>query len=81
MIYGLKGIQNHFEIYQSLKSILANRPKLKTGAMIDGYSVFLIDQDHHPKVALHIENEMRWTMKNTRNCTRTMPENPVRKYP
>ena len=52
------------EVYHSLKNILANRPKLKTEAIIDSYSGFLlIDKDNHPKVALHIENEMRWAMK------------------
>ena len=29
--------------------------------MVDGYSGFLLlDKDDKPKVALHIENEMRW---------------------
>lgn len=52
------------EVYHSLKNILANRPKLNTEAIIDGYSGFLlIDKDNHQKVALHIENEMRWAMK------------------
>ncbi len=37
---------------------------MKTEIMVDGYSGFLlIDKDYHPKVALHIENEMRWAMK------------------
>lgn len=32
--------------------------------IVDSYSDFiLIDQREHPKVALHIENEMRWAMK------------------
>ncbi len=51
-------------VYRSLKQILANRPKLKTEMLVDGYSGFiLIDKDLHPKVALHIENEMRWAKK------------------
>ena len=32
--------------------------------IVDGYSNFpLLDKDDKPKVALHIENEMRWAMK------------------
>ena len=32
--------------------------------MIDGYSGFImLDKNGNPKVALHIENEMRWAMK------------------
>lgn len=51
-------------VYRSLKAIVAKRPKLKTEMVIDGYSgLLLIDKDEHPKVALHIENEMRWAMK------------------
>ena len=63
------------EVYHSLKNILANRPKLKTEAIIDGYSGFLlIDKDNHPKVALHIENEMRWAMKKYKKL---YPEKPL----
>ena len=52
------------EVYQSLKNILANRKKLQTEMIIDGYSNFLLlDKEDKPKVALHIENEMRWAMK------------------
>jgi len=52
------------EVYQSLLNILANRRKPKVEMIVDGYSNFiLIDKDEHPKVALHIENEMRWAMK------------------
>jgi len=52
------------EVYQSLKNILANRAKLHIEQMVDGYSGFiLLDKDNRPKVALHIENEMRWAMK------------------
>ena len=38
------------EVFQSLKNILARRKKV-------------LDKDDKPKVALHIENEMRWAMK------------------
>ena len=48
----------------SLKNILAKRKELRTEWLIDGYSGFiLLDKDDKPKVALHIENEMRWAMK------------------
>ena len=52
------------EVYQSLNNILARRKKVKTEIIVDGYSSFLLlDKDDKPKVALHIENEMRWAMK------------------
>lgn len=61
---GIRFIPMTEEVYQSLRNIIANRRKPKTEMIIDGYSGFLlIDKDEHPKVALHIENEMRWAMK------------------
>ena len=52
------------EVYRSLKKILIRRKSLKTEMIVDGYSNFLLlDKDDKPKVALHIENEMRWAMK------------------
>ena len=49
------------EVYQSLKNILVRRKRVKTEIIVDGYSGFLLlDKDNKPKVALHIENEMRW---------------------
>ena len=52
------------EVYRGLKNILANRKRLKTEMIVDGYSSFLLlDKDDKLKVALHIENEMRWAMK------------------
>ena len=52
------------EVYQSLQNILARRNRLKTEMIVDGYSNFLLlDKDNKPRVALHIENEMRWAMK------------------
>ncbi len=52
------------DVYRSLKNIVNNRPKLKTEMIIDGYSRFiLLDKNLNPKIALHIENEMRWDMK------------------
>ena len=52
------------EVYQSLQNILSRRKHVKTEMIIDGYSGFLmLDKNDSPKVALHIENEMRWAMK------------------
>lgn len=52
------------EVYRSLKNIHDSRKRLKTEMIVDRYSNFLLlDKDDKPKVALHIENEMRWAMK------------------
>lgn len=49
------------EAYKAFKNIVARRPKLKVEPIIDGYSGFLlIDKKLKPKIALHIENELRW---------------------
>lgn len=51
-------------VYDSLKRILAHRPKVKSEPMVDGRTGFImLDKNGNPKVALHIENEMRWAMK------------------
>lgn len=51
-------------VYTSLKNMLEHRPKVKTEMLVDGYSGFImLDKNGKPKVALHIENEMRWAMK------------------
>lgn len=61
---GIRFIPMTEEVYQSLRNIIANRRKSKTEMIIDGYRDFLlIDKDEHLKVALHIENEIRWAMK------------------
>lgn len=61
---GVRFIPMTDEVYRSLKSILASRKKPKVETIVDGYSGFiLLDKDSKPKVALHIENEMRWAMK------------------
>ena len=50
-----------------MQNLLANRKRLKNEVIVDGYSGFLLlDKNDHPKVALHIENEMRWAMKKYR---------------
>ncbi|MBR2895484.1 MAG: site-specific integrase [Oscillospiraceae bacterium] len=62
-------------VYRSLKNILSHRPKVKTEPMVDGYSGFImLDKNGNPKVALHIENEMRWAMKKYRKL---YPDKPL----
>lgn len=62
-------------VYDALKKILERRPKVKTEPMIDGYSGFImLDKNGNPKVALHIENEMRWAMKKYKKLH---PDNPL----
>lgn len=61
---GCRFIPMSDNVYRSLRNILAKRKELRTEWLIDGYSGFiLLDKDDKPKVALHIENEMRWAMK------------------
>ena len=61
---GVRFIPMTDDVYRSLKNILARRKKVKMETIVDGYSGFiLLDKDSKPKVALHIENEMRWAMK------------------
>jgi len=51
-------------VYHSLQNILENRTKLKREPVVNGYGGFLlIDKNGRPKVALHIENEIRWGLK------------------
>ena len=51
-------------VYASLEKMLERRPTVKAEPMVDGYSGFImLDKNGNPKVALHIENEMRWAMK------------------
>ena len=63
------------QVYQSLKNILANRPKVKTEMIVDGYKGFImLDQNGKPKIALHIENEIRWSLK---KYSTLYPDNPL----
>ena len=51
-------------VYTSLRNMLDHRPKVETEMIVDGYSGFImLDKNGKPKIALHIENEMRWAMK------------------
>ena len=52
------------DVYDALKNILRNCPRQKKPIVVDGYKgFFLIDKKGCPKVALHIENEIRWARK------------------
>ena len=49
------------EVYDALKNILRNCPRRRKSIEVDGYKDFiLIDKKGCPKVALHIQNEIRW---------------------
>ena len=62
-------------VYESLKNMLAHRPKVKKEPVVDGRSGFImLDKNGSPKVALHIENEMRWAMK---KYTKLHPDKPL----
>ncbi len=62
-------------VYRSLKNILVQRPKVKKEPMINGYTGFLLlDKNGNAKVALHIENEMRWAMK---KYDKIYPDDPL----
>ena len=51
-------------VYHALKKMLEQRPRVRKEPLVDGYSNFImLDKNGNPKVALHIENEMRWAMK------------------
>ena len=51
-------------VYSALKRMLERRPRVDAEPMVDGYTNFImLDKNGNPKVALHIENEMRWAMK------------------
>ena len=71
---GIRFIPMTNDVCRSLKNILANRSKLKTEVIVDGYSGFLLmDKNGHPKVALHIEHEMQWAMKKYRKLHPDQP--------
>lgn len=64
---GVRYIPMSDEVYQSLKNILARRKKPRKEMMIDGYAGFLLlDRNSNPKVGLHLEHHMQWTMKKYR---------------
>lgn len=64
---GVRYIPMSDEVYQSLKNILKNRKKPKKEMMVDGYTGFLLlDKNGNPKVGLHLDHHMQWTMKKYR---------------
>ena len=64
---GVRYIPMSDEVYQSLKNILACRQKPKKEMLIDGYAGFLLlDKNGNPKVGLHLDHHMQWTMKKYR---------------
>lgn len=63
------------DVYRSLQWILEHRHRVQTEMIVDGYTGFLmLDKNGRPKVALHIENEMRWAMK---KYAKLHPDNPL----
>lgn len=63
------------DVYRSLQWILEHRHKVQTEMIVDGYTGFLmLDKNGRPKVAQHIENEMRWAMK---KYTKLHPNKPL----
>ena len=57
---------DYSESSQGKVSLVTSTPYATVTAepMVDGYSGFImLDKNGNPKVALHIENEMRWAMK------------------
>lgn len=64
---GVRYIPMSDEVYQSLKNILAHRQKPQKEMMVDGYAGFLLlDKNGNPKVGLHLDHHMQWTMKKYR---------------
>lgn len=63
-------------VEQSLRNIIARRPKLNVEPLVDGYSGFLfIDKHHHPKIALHFQAQLR---RMVRAYNRQNPDDPMR---
>ena len=64
---GIRFIPMTDAVYQSLKSIIANRRKVKTEIIVDGYGGFLfLDKNGRPKIAHHYESMMRYATKKYR---------------
>ncbi len=74
-VSGCRYIPMTDNVFRSLRNILSRRRVIGAEWIIDGYSGFiLLDKDGKPKVALHIENEMRWAMK---KYVKLHPEAPL----
>ena len=64
---GVRCIPMSDEVYQSLKNILACGQKPQRKRIVDGHAGFLLlDKNGNPKVGLHLEHHMQWTMKKYR---------------
>ncbi|WP_300260076.1 site-specific integrase [uncultured Cloacibacillus sp.] len=73
---GVRYIPMSTEVYESMQNIVQQRYSGGPEIIIDGVVGFLLlDQNHRPKVALHIENELRWCMK------KYQKQNPNKKLP
>ena len=72
---GIRFIPMTDAVYRSLNNMLANRPKVAVEPVVDGMTGFImLDKNGRPKVALHIENELRWAMKKYRKLH---PDKPL----
>ena len=61
---GVRFIPMSDEVYQSLRNIVANRKPPQKELMVNGFTGFLLlDKDGNPKVGLHLDHHMQWTMK------------------
>lgn len=61
---GVRYIPMSPEVCESMQNIVQQRYSGGPEIIIDGVVGFLLlDRNHRPKVALHIENELRWCMK------------------
>ena len=57
---GCRFIPMSDDVMRSFCNLMANRPKPKKEVMVDGYTGFLLlDQNHNPKVALHLEHVVK----------------------
>ena len=70
---GVRFIPMSDQVYQSLRNIVANRKPPQKELMVNGFTGFLLlDKNGNPKVGLHLDHHMQWTMKKYRR-TRTAP--------
>lgn len=73
---GVRYVPMSTEVYESMRNIVQQRYSDGPEIIIDGVVGFLLlDRNHRPKVALHLENELRWCMK------KYQKRNPNKKLP
>ena len=64
---GVRFIPMTPDVFENLQNIVKNRKKPKTEMLVNGYTGFLLlDKNENPKVALHLEHHLQWTMKKYR---------------